>query len=393
MKPRKRRRYLLRAPRIAWDVLARGRYEFTFDHMPIRASGMSLRKRINTLRAGLNLLHMRDKPWSWPIHMQFELVNYCNLSCPVCPTGVGMLERRPQAMDMGLMRRVMEEAGPYLLTTALWAWGEPLLHPEFDEAVRIARQYGVGPRISTNGQNLNEPRVLEGLASSPPDILIVALDGLSDETFSANRPGASLEPALEGVRRLQELRRERGTDLPLLHMRFIVTSENEHEVPDVLDFARKHGFDMVSFRSLSIIDADETEHRRKVPQSAEHRAYDYTAEERVRHSDFLCDMAVCYPAVLADGTVLACDQDYNAHHAYGRVGEDGSFADIWFGRKAEAVRKIIRTDRQRFSFCRNCPFADRAVRTCSFRFHDLRQLPSTPDAAPPTGSSERAPTV
>jgi radical SAM protein with 4Fe4S-binding SPASM domain len=363
----------LKAPRIAWDVLVRGRYDFTFDLMPLSVSGMSFRKRVNALRAGLNLLHLRNRPWSWPIHMQFELVNYCNLSCPVCPTGLGTLGREPRAMDLALMRSVMEEAGPYLFTTALWAWGEPLLHPEFDEAVRIARQYGVGPRISTNGQNLCEPRVLKGLSSAPPDILIVALDGLSEETFSANRPGASLAPALEGVRQLRELRRAQGDGLPLLHMRFIVTSENEHEVSRAPDFARSQGFDMLSLRSLSIIDADEAEHRRKVPENTEHRAYEYESGGRLQRDDFRCDMAVCYPAVLADGAVVACDQDFNARHAYGRVGKDGSFGDIWFGRRAATVRKVIRTDRRQFRFCRNCPYADRHRRTCSYRFFDLRE--------------------
>jgi MoaA/NifB/PqqE/SkfB family radical SAM enzyme len=372
VKSGQRWRYLARSPAILWNVLAGGRYDFTFDLVPMKARRMSIRKGLNLIRTGLNLVHMRGKPWSWPIHMKLELTSFCNLRCPVCPTGCGALERPDRTMDMDLLRTVLQEAGPYLLTCALWAWGEPLLHPQFDEAVRIARSHGVSPRISTNGQNLAEPDVRVRLMTAPPDFLIVALDGLTDETLSASRPGASLGPALEGVRRLREMRAANGSGLPALHMRYIVTGRNEHEVPHVLDFARRHGFDMLSLRSLSIIDADETEHTRMVPERREHRAYDYGGEGRVRRDDFLCDIAFCYPTLLADGVVVACDQDYNAGHSFGKVGDDGSFADIWFGPRAAAVRAAIRTNRDVYSFCRNCPYADREGRTCSFRFHDLR---------------------
>jgi len=93
----------------------------------------------------------------------------------------------------------------------------------------------------------------------------------------------------------------------------------------------------------------------------------------VRRDDYVCQHAFLYPAVFSDGTVVPCDQDFNARHAYGRIGVDGSFGDIWFGRRAAAVRKTIRKERERFSFCRNCPFADRSASTASVEAFDLRQ--------------------
>ena len=74
-----------------------------------------------------------------------------------------------------------EEVGPYLVTVVLWAWGEPLLHPQLPEAVRIATRHGVPVLVSTNGQNLGDQKVLEGLIRHPPTYLIVAIDGLVRE--------------------------------------------------------------------------------------------------------------------------------------------------------------------------------------------------------------------
>lgn len=73
---------------------------------------------------------------------------------------------------------------------------------------------------------------------------------------------------------------------------------------------------------------------------------------------------VAGPTVLADGTLVACEQDYNGTQPYGRLTTD-SFADLWFGPGAGRIRRIVRDDPAQFSFCRNCPYADRPISSCS----------------------------
>lgn len=372
MKLHDRWNYLKRAGGLTWDILVRGQYDFTYDLMSVH-SHLPVRKRLNLLRTGANLIYRRTSPWGWPIHMHVELTSYCNLRCRVCPTGTGRLERQPQAIDPALFKRVMDEAGPYLLTASLWGWGEPLLHPRLADVLSQVQDRGVTTLLSTNGQNLEDEGVLRALASYPPTYLIVCLDGLTDETNSAFRVGAKLRPALEGVERLAEMRREAGSGLPILHMRYIVTRFNEHEVPEIPRFAADNHFDVLSIRTLSIIDAPEDAHRDLVPESEELRAYGYEDGERVIRSDFVCEKAFTFPAVFADGTVVACDQDCNASRSIGHLGDNTSFADIWWGETAAQVRKDIRDNPGRLSFCSNCPFRDRPVSTCSIQYLDLRQ--------------------
>ena len=132
MRSKVRWRYLARSPKMLWDIIARGRYEFTFDLAPMHVRNMSLAKRLNLFKAGLNLVYRRPKPWSWPIHMQIEISSRCNLHCPVCPRGTGILKRDRDLMDLELFKHLMSEVGPYLLTASLWGWGEPLFHPQFE---------------------------------------------------------------------------------------------------------------------------------------------------------------------------------------------------------------------------------------------------------------------
>lgn len=366
-----RRKYLRRAGRILPKVLARGIYEFTFDLMPMRASAMPLRKRLNLIRSGLNLFYRPARPWSWPIHMQIELTNYCNLRCRVCPTGTGLMRREKGNLDVDLYARLMKEAGPYLLTASLWGWGEPLLHPHFEQIVRITRDQGVIPLISTNGQNLQNERVLEGLLDEPPTYLIVAIDGLTRETHSAYRVGADLDQILEGVHRLAELKRARNQELPLLNMRFIPMKHNEHEMASIERFASKNQFDYLTIRTLNVMDALGAPHGELIPEDDAFRAYRYRGSKRIHQKDFLCQMAFAFPAVRVDGSVVACDQDYNGEQEYGRFGNGLSFSDIWWGGKASEVRKTIRDRREVYGACRACPYADHSANECTIAIYDL----------------------
>jgi radical SAM protein with 4Fe4S-binding SPASM domain len=368
MRTSQRWNYLKHSPGITRDILVRGRYDFNFDLMPVHAIRMTRARRLNLIRSGMNLIHLRPGPWSWPNHMQIELTNYCNLKCKVCPTGIGKLNRQPAAMDPAMFERLLSEVGPYLLTASLWGWGEPLLHPRLADILRTCQDRGVATLLSTNGQNLDDGKVLQALLSYPPTYLIVCLDGLTDETNSVFRVGARLEPALKGVRYLARMKREKGLTLPILHFRYIVMKHNEHEVPKLPAFAEENHFDMLTIRTLSIIDAPDDTHHELIPDNEKLRAYGYRDGRRISRTDFICENAFTFPTVFADGTVVACDQDYSARQAYGTIAGGSSFADIWWSKEAAGIRKTIRDNPETFSFCKNCPFVDRPVSTCSIEY-------------------------
>jgi radical SAM protein with 4Fe4S-binding SPASM domain len=375
MKTGERWNYLKQSPRILRDILIKGRYDFKYDLMPVHAARMAWPRRINLLRSGANLVYLRLHPWSWPNHLHIELTNYCNLKCTVCPTGIGKLNRQPAAMAPDMFERLLDEVGPYLLTTSLWGWGEPLLHPRLADILRISQDRNVATLLSTNGQNLDDDKVLQALISYPPTYLIVCLDGLTDETNSVFRVGARLEPALNGVRRLARMKHEKGLTLPILHFRYIAMRHNEHEVSRLHEFAKENQFDMMTIRSLSIIDAPENAHNELVPVDEKLRAYRYKDGKRIGRADFICEKAFTFPMVFADGTVVACDQDYNGQQPYGTLADGSSFADIWWSKKAAGIRKTIRDNPAEFSFCRNCPFKDRPISTCSIEYFNIAGTP------------------
>jgi radical SAM protein with 4Fe4S-binding SPASM domain len=381
LRAKERTRGLLRSPKLIWDILFRGRYRFTYDQVTATMTQMSAVKRLNLLKAGANLVYRRPTPWSMPLHMQFELCNYCNLRCPVCPTGIKALKRKPRAMDAALFEKLIEAVGPYLLTASLWAWGEPLLHPQLLRILKAVRRHRIVTFLSTNGQNLNDEGVLDALLNEPPSYLIVAIDGLTDETNSQFRVGAKLDPLLAGVKRIAEVKRKKGLQLPILHMRFIVMKHNQHEVPQLIHFASSNHFDLLTVRTLSIIDNDSTHriHGNLVPDGAEFQAYGYARGERITRSDFICQEPFWFPTVFSDGTLVACDQDFNAQHSFGVISDAMSFNDLWFSEHAALIRRKIRDHQQQVSFCRNCPYRDRESTDCSIQAFLLNRHMDNPD--------------
>lgn len=373
MRLQQRWNYIKKSPKIFYNVAFRGRYYFQFDLMDIKTENMSFAKRVNLLKTGLNLIHRKLYPWNWPIHMQAEFTNYCNLKCAVCPTGTGILKRKPQNMSPALFKQLLDEVGTYLLTMSLWGWGESLLHPDLAEMLSIVQNRGITTFVSTNGQNLDNPKVVQALVDYPPTYLIVALDGLTDETNSVYRFGAKLAPALSGVRKIAEIKKQRGQKYPILHHRFIVMKHNEHELPMLQQFGTDNGFDMITIRSLSIIDANDTGFKTLEPEVDDHKAYRYKNKNRIIRNDFICEQAFIFPTIFADGTIVSCDQDSNAGHAYGKLSEGSSFANIWWSKRAANIRKIIRNYPDQYSSCHNCPFRDRPVTDCSIQRYDLHR--------------------
>jgi len=376
--PGERRRALLRAPQLVWNLLCRGQYDFTYDQIPISVRRMSPAKRLNLVCAGLNVAHRRLRPWSLPLHLQLELTNYCNLRCAVCPTGTGELTRRPQAMSPALAERVLEDVGSSLLTLSLWGWGESLLHPELETILRTVARYPIATLLSTNGQNLGRERVLQALTRHPPVFLIVAIDGLTDATTASLREGAKLAPALEAVRILADHKARTGQRRPILHMRFIATRNNRQELPQLADFAAAHGFDQLALRSLSTVGTPAAnaafQHLSLDPENLD---IEEGGGRPIAH-DHICQQPFWFPSVYADGTVVACEQDCNAKVPMGRVGEGVSFSDVWFGRRSRDVRRAVRDTSHGLPCCHNCPACQRSITDTSFQMTWTNPTVQTP---------------
>ncbi len=177
-----------------------------------------------------------------------EATSVCNLDCRMCVRH--SWDQSPGHMPIERYRRLLEglpEDQPGELTLAFSGFGEPMIHPEFLEMLRLAHDRELRVEIITNGTLLDE--VMAGaLVSLGVAQVTVSVDGGSDAAYAALR-GSSWEPILEGIAALREARR-RGRRRLRLGVACVATRQNAASLPALLQLAGRLNLDFVSIGGL-----------------------------------------------------------------------------------------------------------------------------------------------
>lgn len=396
--------------RRALDLLLRRRHELTFDRIVFTRERLGARQAANLLLSRLEARRRAPRPWSYPIGLQLEPTIRCQLACPLCPgrrvnaagaatpAGGAMVAggaalastaapvgTAPAAADpaadpgadpaaepgAGLMpfaayERLLAEVGPRLLAIAFWQWGEPLLHPRLPEMVELAARRGILTLCSTNGQTDPEAGRLGDLCAAGLDMLIVSLDGAGEEAYRSFRAGGSLAAARRSLAAAVRARDERGAGRPLVNVRVIATRDSEGEIDGVRALARETGADLFSIKSVSIYDSGDSEHP-ALPADRRLRSFQYRDREAAAAyagAPNLCLKPWAWPLLRHDGALHLCECDHALAHPLGNVFAAGSFARVWRGERARALRAAFPADgRVGLDFCRRCRYKnDDAIR-------------------------------
>ncbi len=128
----------------------------------------------------------------FPPMVQLTITNSCQLDCYHCPQQVYARSEHNDGsqMSLALLRKIANEMqGHPHSALRIFARGEPLLHPDIGEMVRIAKQEARLPVVSliTNGIRLRGG-LAEGFIRDGLDVVEVSLDALTEESYRKVRP-------------------------------------------------------------------------------------------------------------------------------------------------------------------------------------------------------------
>ncbi len=277
-----------------------------------------------------------------------ELTNNCNLACPGCSTGSGLLSREKGFMDEGLFEKVMDEISSYLLTISLYFQGEPMLHPRFFSFLNRCR--GIYSIVATNGHYIDDENA-ERLLSSGLRKLIISIDGADQETYSTYRINGRLEKVISGLEKLRTARLRQHSGLKVV-IQFLVNRHNEHQIGEMKRIAGEYNatLKLKSMQLTGTLDPEEW-----IPADGQFSRYENRDGKyiiRNRLPDY-CARLWFNPVITWDGKVIPCCFDKDAGHAMGDLKED-SFRDIWDGPRYRIFRKSILSGRAAIDICRNC---------------------------------------
>jgi len=183
--------------------------------------------------------------------VQVEVTTHCNAACVYCPHT--LLKNRWTTKHMSL--ELFHELIPFLKYTDLvylQGWGEPLLNKDIFNMVRICKDRGKRVGFTTNGMLLSED-ALQRLVDLGLDILGISLAGMSAATHDEIRKGTRLNEIVSYLDRLRKIKREKKTQVPALHLAYLMLTSNFHELEHIVAFAKSVEAEQIVASNLTLI--------------------------------------------------------------------------------------------------------------------------------------------
>ena len=254
--------------------------------------------------------------------IQVEVTTYCNSDCIYCPHTTMGSRWRKMHMTLELFR----ELTPFIRYTKLiylQGWGEPLLNPELFKIIRICKDNGKCVGFTTNGMYLTE-ETINKLIEFRVDILGVSLAGATATSHNKFRKGNDFDEVISNLELLFRLKCEKNSQVPELHLAYIMLKSNFHELDKIVPIAKRLGVTQIVASNLSLIlepqfvseaifnDTDLTERYREILEQIKGYAEDEDIlfaynQPGLDETSIRCNENVCHSCVVnVDGEISPC---------------------------------------------------------------------------------------
>lgn len=278
--------------------------------------------------------------------VSIDTTSVCNLRCTICA-----LERDYDIkahMPLALFAR-LDDAFAQLRHISFSLNAEPLLNRELEAMVALAKRRSHGritTSLATNAMLLDAPR-LHALSAAGLDALEISIDGVKRDSYLAVRRGASFERLVDNIARAAALERGGGS-APHVSLRWVMSTSNFGELPDLLEFAARVGVGHLVVNGLEPYTAEQSEltHFTRLDED-ELRAHFEALELRAAQLGLRLDLPLLRPepyttceliehacVIRVDGTVAPCSP-LSYSRAFHYEGREERHPLIGFGSIAE----------------------------------------------------------
>nr|WP_288370552.1 radical SAM/SPASM domain-containing protein [uncultured Algoriphagus sp.] len=291
--------------------------------------------------------------WGMPTSLSIEPTTSCNLRCPECPSGLRSFTRPTGMLQPELFEKVISQSRNHLSWLHIYFQGEPFLNPHFFEMVSYAHGQGVFTSTSTNAHYLDEARV-DAVINSGLRQLIVSMDGITQDVYEKYRVGGKLSKVDQGLRLLLEKRKKAKKKFPRVILQFLVTGQNEHQIPELKSWAKEIGVDELQLKTTQIYDFENGSEL--IPSDLGYSRYipDGNGKWKLKKKiENKCWRMWQGAVVTWDGKVVPCCFDKDAEHVMGSF-QEKKLDEIWHSAPYQSFRSQLLQDRTQIEICKNC---------------------------------------
>lgn len=166
----------------------------------------------------------------------------CNIRCKTCG-----LWHNKWDLPYKTAKEVMDNY-PYM-ERLVWLGGEVFLYKHFEEMFDEAGKWdNLKQQVITNGVALNK-KWIEKIINTNNSELTFSIDGTTKEVYEEIRQGSNFEKLLENVRYTMETKKKLGVKKDI-RMNAVIMKTNYMQIYDLLEFAKKEGFNQLSLMAL-----------------------------------------------------------------------------------------------------------------------------------------------
>jgi radical SAM protein with 4Fe4S-binding SPASM domain len=267
----------------------------------------------------------KNNPGNFPLHLDIESTNKCNLRCSMCQIDFKNMDAG--FMDMSLYKRIIEECGENQLPSIKLNYrGEPTLNKKLVEMVRLAKDAGIiEVQFNTNGTLLTE-RLANNLIDAGLDRIKVSIDGATPEVYEKIR-GVNYQKVVGNVKNFVRIRDEKDKIRPIVQVQMVYMQDNKDEAVKYVqlwrDVVNRIGFSRYRSRNRILKD------KRRV--------------EPLPTVTVPCSQLWQRMLVTFDGQILMCCGDHKALNPLGNIIEL-SLKEAWNSTLHERYRNMHRRD-------------------------------------------------
>lgn len=125
-----------------------------------------------------------------------EITNCCNMSCSFCPPS----KRKLEFMDIAVFQQVLDKIKGHGQYVYLHIKGEPMMHPDFFEILKLCKAYGLKVNLTTNGTLIGKyaKELIASGALRQISISLQSQENLDDKTGLEDYMSGILDMVKEG---------------------------------------------------------------------------------------------------------------------------------------------------------------------------------------------------
>lgn len=201
----------------------------------------------------------------YPEVIHFEVTRNCNLKCYMCREN-----REQEVKEIGLTNLdydLFEKTIPFaqhINNVALFGWGEPLVHPEFDKFVSAISK--IKERNKPCLKNRQKPYVnftsnaallseglIRHLIEQELNEIVVSIDSPVPSIYNFIRKNADFNQVISNLYNLKKIKNEHGINYPALTIAVVAMRRTIEELPEMIKLAADLGSSRVLVNYLTVV--------------------------------------------------------------------------------------------------------------------------------------------